>query len=171
MNSWDALSSVLEVGIGIAGFSGIVVAFGRGQWSRCALHLLPSLLDISLVVLVLSFVPMILLSAGLSEALIWQCTSGLTALYLAVVLPYRSHRLKKLGIQRTGGGRVFGLSLNSAVLILSVLNMVWLRAAWPHLVALVVMLILAFGVFSYLVAEMWCDEDDYSRPGKTNLNR
>ena len=71
MGSWETLDSILEVGIGIAGFSGVVVAFGRGEWSNRAIHLLPTLLDLSFVVIVLSFIPMILLSTDMQVNWVW----------------------------------------------------------------------------------------------------
>ncbi len=150
----QTLDSILEVGIGIAGFSGVVIAFGRGDWSARAMHLLPTLLDISFVVIVLSFVPMVLLSTNIASALIWQIASGLTAMYIAMVIPYRSLRLKQLHLDPSKRGRQLGLLINAAVFALSLANVFWLQSEWPHLVSLVTMLVLAFGVFSFLVSEV-----------------
>lgn len=155
MGSWETLDSILEVGIGIAGFSGVVVAFGRGEWSTRAIHLLPTLLDLSFVVIVLSFIPMIMLSTDMQVSSVWRASSTLTALYIAAVLPYRAMRMRRLGLERTGLSRYLGVGLNSLALLLSFANIFWIQAPWPHLVSLVLMLVLAFGVFSYLVTELW----------------
>lgn len=157
----ETLDSILEVGIGIAGFSGVIIAFGRGEWSARAMHLLPTLLDLAFVVIVLSFVPMILLSTEIPHALIWKITSALTATYIAVVVPYRLTRMKQLGLAPSSRG--LGLLMNAFVFGLSLCNLLWLTSEWPHLVALVTMLVLAFGVFSFLVAELWTTPGD-SRP-------
>ena len=149
----EVLDSILEVGIGIAGFSGVIIAFGRGQWSSRVMLLLPTLLDLAFVVIVLAFVPMILLSAKIPHALIWQITSGFTAMYIAVIVPYRLARMKQLGLVPSNRG--LALLVNAFIFGLSLSNLLWLRSEWPHLVALVSMLVLAFGVFSFLVAELW----------------
>ena len=159
MANWETLDSILEVGIGIAGFSGVVIAFGRGNWSARTMHLLPTLLDISFVVIVLAFVPMILLSTEIAHPLVWQITSGLTATYVAIVIPYRSLRIKKLLLDPSNLGRQLGLLMNASVFALSLSNVLWLRCEWPHLTALVTMLVLAFGVFSLLVTELWTQQD------------
>lgn len=164
MGSWQTLDSILQVGISIAGFSGVLIAFGRREWSSRAIHLLPTLLDLSFVVIVLSFVPMILLSTDMQVTSVWQTSSALTALYIAAVLPYREVRMRRLALERTDLSRSLGLGLNSFVLLLSGANILWIQAQWPHLVSLVLMLILAFGVFSYLVTELWTSPI-HSRPG------
>ncbi len=160
----EALDSVLEVGIGIAGFSGVIIAFNRGHWSIRQLHLLPTLLDLSFITLFLGFVPMVLIVMALSDETVWRIASCLATLYLVAILPLRSSRLSRLGIDYLSTGRIASLALHLAMLGLSTANMLWLATFWPHLAVLVTLLLLAFGVFAQLVSELWARDFEDSNP-------
>ncbi len=155
MAAWEALDSILEVGIAIAGFSGVVIAFGRKEWSSRAMFLLPTLLDIAFLTVVLAFIPLILLTTSITQPVVWQIASAATATYVAVVIPYRTVRIKQLFLDPSHLGRRLGLIVNILVFGLSLINVFWLHTSWPHLTSLLLMLLLAFGVFSFLVTELW----------------
>lgn len=155
MAVWEALDSILEMGMGIAGFSAVVIAFGRREWTSKTMLLLPSVLDIAFVTVVLAFIPMILLTTTLSQPVVWQIASAATAAYIAVVIPYRTVRIRQLFFNPINRGRRLSLAVNTLILGLSLANVFWLHTGWPHLAALVLMLALSFGVFSFLVTELW----------------
>jgi hypothetical protein len=78
----DALSTLAEVAIGLAGFSGIVSVFGRrssGHWSPAERTRLIGLLVMSFTAVFFSVVPFVLLSIPVSESTCWRSLSLLLA--------------------------------------------------------------------------------------------
>jgi hypothetical protein len=88
MNHFDALFIISELALGIAGFSGVVVALGArpGVWPRVDRLRLATLLASSLGALVVALITLMLLMLNASEALIWSISSLLVALLLFVLL-------------------------------------------------------------------------------------
>ncbi len=78
----DALSTLAEVAIAIAGFSGIVAVFGRrssGHWSTAERTRLIGLLVMSFTAVFFSVAPFVLLSVPVSESTCWRWLSALLA--------------------------------------------------------------------------------------------
>ena len=86
MEAFDTLLTLAEVSLGLAGFAGIVVVFGRGPGALApadSFRLL-ALVGCSLGTLFLSLIPIALASLGLPEPTLWQWSS---AMMLAVAVP------------------------------------------------------------------------------------
>lgn len=86
MDAFDTLLTLAEVSIGLAGFAGIVMVFGRGPGELPAADSfrLLALVGCSLGTLFLSLVPIALNGVGLPEPELWQWSS---AILLAVAIP------------------------------------------------------------------------------------
>jgi hypothetical protein len=90
MQSAQALSTLAEVSVAFAGFSGIVTAFRRrnpGEWSRLERFRFRFMVEFSLATLALSLLPFFLSELGLPESRVWGCASivlGGGALYYLV---------------------------------------------------------------------------------------
>ena len=81
MNPSETLSTVAELALGLAGFTGVLVVLGRqpGRFSPAESFRLAVLLVGSLSALFLSLVPLILHDFGLAGVHLWRVSSGLMA--------------------------------------------------------------------------------------------
>lgn len=78
MQSAQALSTLAEVSVAFAGFSGIVTVFRRrnpGEWSRLDRFRFRFMVEFSLATLALSLLPFFLSELGLPESRVWGCAS------------------------------------------------------------------------------------------------
>jgi hypothetical protein len=79
------LQTVAEISVAFAGFTGVVVAFGRhgeADAPRVEALAFKAMLASSLQVLLFSVLPFLLDAAGLSAAIVWRAGSGLMSLGL-----------------------------------------------------------------------------------------
>jgi hypothetical protein len=154
------LTTAIEVAIGIAGFSAVVMAIGPrsgNEWPESARLALSALLLMSLSTVVFGFLPLLLLSAAAPESTTWRISSGTHATYLVAVGVYRSRQLLRLpddGIPRTNLSVVVGMVL-VVIILLQVTNAFWLCMPWPYLTSIVLMVVLAFTVFVGLLWRLW----------------
>lgn len=97
MDAFDTLLTLAEVSIGLAGFAGIVVVFGRGPGALPPADSLrlAALVGASLGTLFFSLTPIALNALGLSEPELWQWSS---AIMVAFVVP--AHLIGVLRIRR-----------------------------------------------------------------------
>jgi hypothetical protein len=88
MPDTDALHTVAELGIGLAGFSGIVIALSRdpGELAPFDALRVMLLLGSSISAAVLALLPIGLLAAGMQGAPVWRVSSALLALATAAML-------------------------------------------------------------------------------------
>ncbi len=79
----DALTTIAEVAVGLAGFSGVVAVLGRqpGEFSRVEAGRLVVLLLSSLGALFFALIPFALFPLGLNPVSVWRTTSGLVAVF------------------------------------------------------------------------------------------
>lgn len=78
MQAADALTTLAEVSVAFAGFSGIVTAFRRrspGEWSDLDRFRFRFMVEFSLATLALSMLPLFLAELGLSEGRAWSVAS------------------------------------------------------------------------------------------------
>ncbi len=157
----QVFTSAIEVGIAIAGFSGIVAVLGqraRGEWSRGDLGRMVVLLQSSFAAILLSFLVLILEGAQLREPLIWGVGSGCTLLYLVVVIPLRVRDFRKVQAADKSYSPVvfwvaFWLMVVSAAF--QAYNLAVLQAGWPFALGVVTELALALIVFVRLLQALW----------------
>lgn len=135
---WESvLSSAIEVGIGIAGFSGIIAAISRRSeagWSAVERIRLNSLLGSSLSAVFFAFLPFILQAAGLPFILTWQVSSAALGLMLAVVLLIRFGQFKTVGQQIPHLDAAIFLCMAVGNVSLQLANVMVIGADWPFLI-------------------------------------
>jgi len=156
----DALSTLAEVAIAIAGFSGIVSVFGRrslGQWSAAERTRLLGLLIISFTALLFCVVPFVLLSIPIPESTCWRSLSlllGVTRLgHIALLL-----RVNIAERRIPLGEREVSVVLSAAFVTGDLVAFVALLAnafawgvVWPYLAAIIWLLTEAAAIFTRLV--------------------
>ena len=146
---WESvLSSTIEAAIGIAGFSGIVVAIRRGSASaKTDRQLLATLLTASAAAVLFSILPFVLADAELPLPLMWRIGSALFLVYFISMISYRQ-------VREPGWGDAYPRALgvvSALVLILQVGNVVVLAESWPFVLAITLQLAVAFMAFVRLL--------------------
>jgi hypothetical protein len=146
----ETLRLLVEVGVAVAGFSGVVVVLGRGSerpWSPIERYRLENLLGTSLTVLFLSLVALILLHAGMDPATSWRIGSALWAIVTTFELGVAARRIS--WAQRDdpdfphAAWIVAQLGVSGLVVFLSAANVLVIREFWPFLAALACLFALA----------------------------
>lgn len=158
---WESvLSSVIEVGIGVAGFSGIVAAISRRsreEWSSVERIRLNSLLGSSFSAIFFSFLPFILLSAGMSIVLTWRTSSAVLGLLLIMVVVVRFRQFKKASSQMSRQETATFVWVGGLA-ALQIVNVVVIEADWPFLVGVLGSLGVATAQFVRLLAKLVSSE-------------
>ena len=168
----ESLSTLAEVFVAFAGFSGVVAVFGRrgrpSTWpfyDRIRFYLL---VEYSLTALLFCFVPATLRATGLGESETWRIVSTVFSIYALSSGTFRLRQVSKgpeselVGLWRRPsgsaalpGGFIFGvtyvyLGLLTAVSVTNLINALVWGESWPFMVAMLFLLMLC----SFLFARM-----------------
>lgn len=149
------LTSAIQVGIAIAGFTGIVIALSKRDGGEDSRAILVSILLLtSIGTVFFSFLPMLLSLAGLDDATVWTASSATFLIYIAVVFAYRARQRVTMRSLSKGavalGGSVFLVGL-----FLQIPNVFLFKTAWPYLLLIVSYVIYSFSVFVTLLWGVW----------------
>jgi len=140
----ETLIVLVEAAVAIAGFSGVVIVFGRratGEWSRIEHARIRNLLLAALSVLFLSLLTLVLLHAGTAPATTWRIGSGMWSLIAIqrLVVTIRNYaRIPKEDPERPGimvNTILFGVS--AIIVSLNLGNVFALKEFSPFFAALV----------------------------------
>ncbi len=161
MDPAEALSTAAQVAITLAGFTGVVAAFGArgaGQWTPLDRFRLRLMLASSGYPTIMALVGLLFLNTALPAALSWRILSGLAAAMLIAVnllnVPlFRQFVSGALGNASRGSRWTFFVSsvLGNVTLLILILNAAWLSAFWPFFFAIIVGICLAMLQFVRLI--------------------
>ena len=159
LDQHQTLSIFAEVAVAIAGFSGIVIAFGRrslGSLTQLELRRLSNLFAMSGFVVFSTLLSISLLYLESLEAtVLWRGQSALVILFGTLWLIMDWRRLGQLAAQERAQVKAAVIypfnSLAAIALALQIANIVWFVAPWPFFIALVIMTLFAFQQFILLV--------------------
>ena len=135
MNPPETLSTVAELALGLAGFTGVLVVLGRqpGRFSPAEGLRLAVLLVGSLSALFLSLVPLVLHDFGVSGAHLWRVSSGLMAISVVCSGAFLAKPVARFRVSKSEAYSpwVLGSLTSGAVIILivQVINLTGLL--WP----------------------------------------
>ena len=157
----QVFTSAIEVGIAIAGFSGIAAVMGqraRGTWSGVELGRIALLLQTSFMAIAFGFLPLVLDGAGVAEPVIWRIGSGCFVLYILVTAPLIFRRT--LRVRDTDGSVSMGLfkvvfPFMLAFAAFQAYNAAVLHAGWAFVLAVMLELAMGFSMFVRLVRTLW----------------
>ena len=156
MEAEGILTTLAEVAIAIAGFSGIVVALQNRtvDWSETDKLRFSALLQVSFESVFFSFVPIVLYLMHPSEPFVWRWSSGLWLVYIACTVAYRVPQIRRVSAPGSDTSKLamrFVLSSFCTSVLLQVANVVWLRVSWPHVITVILGMLLAFVFFARLL--------------------
>ncbi len=158
MELQDALTTVAEIAIAIAGFSGVAAVLGRrsdGEWAPLDVLRLRVLLLTSFAIVILCFLPIILISASIAPKMAWTLSSGTWMVWFGTTIAFGipdARRIAKFTgepIERRYAALIGSLAVGDFTL--HALNVVVFQEAWPYLAGLVVMLTVPFAQFLRLL--------------------
>ena len=111
MNLPDALSTIAEIALGLAGFSGVVVVLGRqpGAFSRVEAGRLVLLLVSSIGAMFLALLPLSLAPLELSDSLLWRVSAGT---FTAFCLGYGLIGRSRVRIVRAHAPEIYSLAVS-----------------------------------------------------------
>ncbi len=147
MDGSEALSTIAELALGLAGFTGIVAVFGRrpGRLRPVEAYRLVILLSISCGAMFLALLPFALHRTGLEGETLWAVASGALAAYTVLFLGWMFSPTRRF---LRDSPEIFDKGLLMFLIL-------------AHLVNFTVQLLNAFGVFGrpslgiYLFGLMW----------------
>ena len=154
----QTLMILVEASVAMAGFSGVVVVFGRRterEWSQIERARLTNLLTTSFAVLFLPLAALVLLHAGTDPATTWRIGSATWSIISTSQIVLTARRFAQVSRDDpelpNAAWIVIILSLTGAFVLLSVANVVTIREFWPFLAALVWLFGLACYSFTRLL--------------------
>jgi len=163
----EALGIAVQVTITLAGFTGVVAVFGTNpvhEWSRLNRLRLRLLLTMSSIPVALCLIPLVLLTTGIRQTVIWRAVSvaAVFAFLAAAVMAQRAMtRVPASELSRAERSTAIfytTAAVGAASIVLLVYNAILLGAFWPFFTAVVVSMLAALLQFVRLV---------FLRPGGT----
>ena len=128
MEGADGLQIIAEVSVGLAGFTGVVLALARGpgEWHPFDSLRIFGLLSVSLATVVLALLPSGLAYAGLDGPVLWRSSSAIAVVLLAPVVTSWALRTRRLAPEHRTAFRpwvnVFLHAIHAVALTLQALN-------------------------------------------------
>jgi hypothetical protein len=152
---WEsALTVTAEVGIGIAGFSGLFAAVARRgpeNWGGKEQVSLEILLLASGSAIFASLLPFLLLESGISSSACWAIGSALYGSWQGGVLIMRVRQRRSLDTGPLDGGSLSRYVVGSVVVVLHATNSLFIQSSWPYMVGIYFQLIVSFLAFRRLL--------------------
>ena len=158
MGASDALGTIAEIAIAVAGFSGVAAVLGRrsqGEWTPLDVFRLRALLLSSFSIVVFCFLPIVLDLTALAPSQIWALSSGAWLTWIAFTFALRISQVRRATagtgdpIERRYAG--FLTSIGLAALLLHGANLIIFRVEWPYVAAAICLLIAPFSYFFRLL--------------------
>jgi hypothetical protein len=117
----DLLQTLAEVGISLAGFTGIVAVLGRrsdGEWAPHEWLRLAMMLNFSFGSVFFAFLPLLFVAVGAREPGAWAASSALLAAFLLVSYGIIVRRVLQLGdVARSEFPRWAGVTVGAGTLV------------------------------------------------------
>ncbi len=154
MEPVELLTAIIEASIALVGFSGLVIVLGRrssGEWSALDKQRLTLLLGIGFILLACTLIALILLSAGLSHAVVWALSS---VVWIVLVIPFAVwavSMLVRISEDLSLSYVVANLAVAAATVVVQVANAAYLAEFWPFFLALAVLLLMGVMQFFRLL--------------------
>jgi hypothetical protein len=156
------LSGAIEVGVGVAGFTGVIVALASSRGRKDTLTpLFQTLLFVAIATVMFAFLPYLAMQLGLSDSLLWMVCSGVYIIYLPIILLIRFKQSSKFSVEtpteyimarRVLSTFGFGMLTIGA---LQVLNLFLFQTHWPYLLLVIFYVFFALSTFAVITLMLW----------------
>jgi len=137
----DILVLIIENGIAIAGFSGIVVVLGRrqsGEWTAQDRLRLRGLLNASFTPMSIAGLALIMLASKVPSEMVWRICSSVYALLYAIFWTYGMRLATSLEPNEINRTQIFTVLVTGiAVMALLIVNAITIASFWPLAIGLV----------------------------------
>ena len=156
MDQVELLTAIIEASVALIGFSGLVIALGRrssGEWSVIDKTRFTNLLTTGFISLACALIALILLSAGLSHAIVWSSSSVVWVVLVMPVVMWTVSRMVRNPEEATLSWSYTGVSLAvlGATAAVQVANAAYLAEFWPFFLGLAVVLLIGITLFFRLL--------------------
>jgi len=158
MLSSDILTSLIEVGIGIAGFSSIVVTLARDSITPRIKLVFLQLWIQSAGIITFGALPLLLHAAEIQTESIFTIASFVYGPFLAVAIPvamYLQREFMDRSAQRIGFGAI---AITFPAIVIT--NALFYGYAWPYIAVLMGGVLSAFLGFFSLISQMWLENEE-----------
>ena len=161
MEGESILQTMAEVSVALAGFTGVVAAFGqrREQWSATDTLRFRVMLGTSLSALGFSILPFAVHHMGAEPTATWGISSAILAGFFVIMVLVDTRRMRQLGATKDAAFRMWvpllGFSLASVAIVSQVLNALSIgfhRSFGPYFLALCCMLLVCAIMFIRLLS-------------------
>jgi hypothetical protein len=156
------LSGAIEVGVGVVGFTGVIVALASSRVRKDALTLpFQTLLFTAIATVMFAFLPYLALLFDLNDNLLWMICSGVYLLYLPIIMLIRIKQVSKFSVEvpteyimvrRVLGGFGFGMLPIGA---LQILNLFLFQTYWPYLTLVIFYVFFSLSTFAMITLMLW----------------
>jgi len=163
------LGSAIEFGIGVAGFSGIILALVPESFRRRQPLSLRWALQVivfsSLVIIGFSLLPFLIVEMGL-EKVVWQVCSAVYVTYYPFIAYFRTRQgltaAGELDARYRFSVKVVSvLTMGiSAAWLMQIANVVFIGDAWPFLLLVVYYMVFAFSCFATFLMVIISDQEE-----------
>ena len=145
------LTSIIEVGIGIAGFSSIVVTLTRTTITEKIKVTFLQIWMQSAAIIFFSALPLLLGTTELDPHYIYVISSFLYGLFLAVIMVFGPMR------KRLKDHPILMITYSFPVIVLA--NAIFFGLAWPYISILLAGVLIAFLSFYQLITNLWSSNE------------
>jgi hypothetical protein len=161
------LSGAIEVGIGIVGFTGVIVAVAGGR-KRSNLWTVQfqTLLFTAIATIMFSFLPFLVMQFGFIGRQLWMICSGVYLIYLPIILLIRAKQFSKTeedAPNEFGGPYrlLYGFGLGLLVMgLLQILNLSVFQTYWPYLIMVIYYVFFSLSVFAVITLALWNGDEN-----------
>jgi hypothetical protein len=152
----EFLTTLAQLGVAVAGYSGVVLALGRPATGELIDRaLLGAILLASAGIVLWSLIPLLLITAEVASRTVWVISSAGWTIQQVGTLSFRVYEFRRYPAGMRAANSAFTISMfvgGFGALALQIANVVWLATAWPHLAALVWWLVFTFMTFLGLMS-------------------
>jgi hypothetical protein len=145
------LTSIIEVGIGIAGFSSIVVTLTRSTITDKVKVAFLQIWIQSAAIILFSAIPLLLGTTEVDPPNIYVISSFLYGFFLVIIMTFGPMR------KRLKDHPILMIGYTFPVIVLA--NAVFFGLAWPYISILLAGILLAFLSFYQLITNMWSSDE------------
>jgi hypothetical protein len=158
------LTSAIEVGIGLVGFTGLIVTLLGKNRSPTFAMAFSTLLIASIAIVMFSFLPLLLVSMSIVGEQLWIASSAAYVVYWSFIIIIRTRQTLKLNAENQIAekeAKIYSILGAGFFLVglLQISNIVFFQQQWPYLCMIIYYVLLSLVSFSFLIRGVKTEEN------------